>query len=295
MVIFHKRFHSLLPYCGVFLCRNEDGNRLLREMEPPRHDKWDPDHPEKNAHKKTESEFISYIRDCIQKLSPPDTEKVLSIPDLSQYLPDDEDTPDESFDGEDLSKRESFDRRPEDRKIAGRKMDRSRRQMQPDDTAAGDGELETEEAGGGAGTGGGQGGGSNDVDGGRGGGGGGSEQGSAGPGKGGQHGGNAKPAIPIRGRVFAKDLKKGIYTVIVEPTKPVKCDALLGLKAVADDASASLIAVQNARLDGGKALPTPKPGVIGPVKLNGRGRLVVEIALVEPRKLAMEVEAHEAE
>jgi hypothetical protein len=38
MVIYQRGYlRSVLPFCGVFFCRNEEGNRLLREMEPPRH------------------------------------------------------------------------------------------------------------------------------------------------------------------------------------------------------------------------------------------------------------------
>lgn len=35
MIIFHKQFRSIIQFCGVFVCRNEKGNHLLREMEPP--------------------------------------------------------------------------------------------------------------------------------------------------------------------------------------------------------------------------------------------------------------------
>lgn len=297
MVIFTRHYRSLVPYAGVFLCRNDEGNRVLREMEPPKHDEWDANHPEKGAHRKTEKEFEQYIRECIQKLAPADSEKVLNIPDLSQYLPDDEDTPDESFAGEaepKLSKRESFDRQPETKKIATRKMDRSRRQMQPDETKPGDGDIDTEGQDDGSGTGGGQGGGSNDADGGKGAGGGGSGQGSAGPKHGSGEGKNSKPAIPIRGRVYATDLAKGVYTVIAEPIKSVKGEVTLSLKAIGDDATGSAVRLAAAEA-GGKSLEMPKPGVLGPLKFPGKGRLLVQIKLVEPRKLAMEVEAHEAE
>jgi hypothetical protein len=298
MVIFHKRFRSLVPYCGVFMCRNETGNAVLKDMEPPRHDVWDANHPEKGANRRAESEFTSYIRDCIQQLAPADNEKVLSIPDLSQYLPDDEDTPDESFEGgseQELSKRESFNRIPEINKINGRKLDRARKPMQPDDGRPGDGDLETEQSGGDSGSGGSGGRGANDTDGGSGEGGGGAEQGSAGLRNGSHEGRNAKPAIPIRGRVFAKDLSKGVYTVIVEPLKSVKGDVLLTLKAIGDDATGSAVGLSAARVAGGQRLETPRPGVLGPVRFSAKNRLLVDVTLVEPRKLAMEVEAHEAD
>jgi hypothetical protein len=35
MVIFTKPFKGMVPFCGVFICKNETGNKALREMEPP--------------------------------------------------------------------------------------------------------------------------------------------------------------------------------------------------------------------------------------------------------------------
>jgi hypothetical protein len=296
MIIYLQHFRSLVRYCGVFLCRNEEGNKILRQMEPPKHDEWDPNHPEKNMHRKTASEFTSYIRECIKKLAPADGEKVLSIPDLNQYLPDDEEAPDEGFEGvaeQEKSKRESFERQPEKQKISTRKIDKPRQKMQPDETHPGEGEADTDQAGGGKGTIGGNGEGTNDTDGGKGGGGG-EGDGASHPQKGGGAGHNAKPAIPLHGRVFAKDLANGVYTVIAQPIKPVNGNILLSIKAVGDDSTSSTVAIQSARMDG-KDVPIPKQGAMGPVRLNGRPRLLIDVKLTHPRKLAMEVEAHEAE
>ena len=59
MVIYHQSFRALVPFCGVFFCRNKHGNEILRDMEPPRHDAWDQNHPEKNAHRKDALEFMT--------------------------------------------------------------------------------------------------------------------------------------------------------------------------------------------------------------------------------------------
>jgi len=133
MKIFEKAFRSVIPFCGVFLCRNDHGNKLLREMEPPRHDVWDPDHPEKGANRKTESEYVNFIRDCIRRLTPADESKVISIPGLNRFLPDDDETPEESFDGamkEDF-RQETPERRPLPEKIPGRKMDNKEKPTRP--------------------------------------------------------------------------------------------------------------------------------------------------------------------
>ncbi len=69
MVIYHKQFRCAIPFCGDFMCRNDVGNALLRDMEPPRHDTWDADSPDKGANRKIETEFVTYIRECIKQLS----------------------------------------------------------------------------------------------------------------------------------------------------------------------------------------------------------------------------------
>ena len=82
---------ALARFCGLamagqrraFLERQQ--GEILREMEPPRHDTWDPNHPEKNAHRKTALEFMAYIRDCISQLAPASNDTVLNIPELSQW------------------------------------------------------------------------------------------------------------------------------------------------------------------------------------------------------------------
>lgn len=291
MIIELKRFNSVVPYCGVFLCRNEDGNRILREMEPPRHDVWDPNHPEKNAHRKTADEFAGFIRDCIKELAPADSEKVLSIPELSQFLPDDEDSPEEGFEGEPdekLGKKEGFERKPEERKIDGRKMGPNR-PMQPDSVQPGEGDFDTEETGPDGGGGGGGGGG--DDEGGNGGGDGGYGESNEKKGKGGGTG--AKPSIPIRFRTFPLDLSSGRYLVTVKPEKRPGKGAILRLSAVGDDSTAALdITVAN--LANGAKLEMQGRGVVGPVFFPAKEPLRIEVTLREPLRLALEVVAHEA-
>lgn len=292
MIIELKRFNSVVPYCGVFLCRNDDGNRVLREMEPPRHDVWDPNHPEKNAHRKTADEFAGFIRDCIKELAPADTEKVLSIPELSQFLPDDEDSPEEGFEGEPnekLGKSEGFERKPEERQIDGRKMGRNR-PTQPDSGQPGEGEMETEETGPGGGSGGG-GGGDRDGEGGGGGGQGGEGDSKEKKGKGG--GAGAKPSIPIRFRAFPLDLSSGRYLVSVKPEKHTVKGALLSLSAVGDDSTAP-IDIATAKMASGNMLDVASLGLVGPVSFPAKEPLRIEVTLREPLRLAMEVAAHEA-
>lgn len=266
MVIYQKRFQSLVPFSGVFVCANAKGNRMLREMEPPRHDVWDPNHPEKNANRKAEHEFTVFIRDCVQKLAVSTDENVLDIPELSQYLPDDEDSPDDAFDGDEDSGAESVDRQPKAESIPGRKMKKQSAPLRP---GSGDepGDWDSDDDNGNGGSNG-----DNDDK------------------KTGGH-----PSIAIEGRVYAKDLAKGIYAVIAKPIDAAKVDALLTITAIGDDASRHLVRISKARITGGIELGIPGSGVIGPVRLSSKARVIVEVQLVEPRKLALEVEAHETE
>jgi hypothetical protein len=52
--------------------------------------------------------------------------------------------------------------------------------------------------------------------------------------------------------------------------------------------------MSEAKIAGGKALDVPQSGTLGPVTFPERGALRIEVVLTEPRRFAMEVEAHEA-
>ena len=131
MVIYqHGHLRSLVPFCGVFLCKNDEGNRVLRDMEPPRHDDWDPDHPEPGLNKKVKAEYMTFIRECIKKLVSVDDSTLISIPELNRFLPDDDETGEEAFEGiEASSKEETLGRSPLPETIPGRKIDPQRQIM----------------------------------------------------------------------------------------------------------------------------------------------------------------------
>ncbi|MBX9682068.1 MAG: hypothetical protein K2X38_25190 [Gemmataceae bacterium] len=112
MVIYHKMFRAAVPYCGVFLCRNDDGNALLRAMEPPRHDIWDADFPEKGDNKHIEKEFVEYIKEQIRNLTIKDDSTVIAVPELSRFLPDDEDSPEDETGGPEQSHEDKVDGTP---------------------------------------------------------------------------------------------------------------------------------------------------------------------------------------
>jgi uncharacterized membrane protein YgcG len=294
MKIFEKVFRSIVPYCGVFICRNDKGNRVLREMEPPKHDEWDPDHPEQGLHKKTHMELLNFIRSCIKKLAPADDGKAISVPGLHKYLPDDDETAEESFDeAGPEQKAESFKRLLTPGKIEGRKIE-ARKQMQPDQATPEGGEEETEQPGDTEGSGGGPGEGSNDTDGGTGGGGGGIGGGGAERAKGGAGGAASKPPVPIRYRTFPTNAQAGVYKVTVAPEKaPVSGKLSLAIWAVGDDRKAP-VEVRFARLLDGTDVPVATSGMIGPIVAPNAGAVKLEVVLLQPLRVAMEVAAYEA-
>lgn len=293
MKIYEKSFRSVIPFCGVFMCRNDHGNKLLREMEPPRHDVWDADHPEKGVNRKIESEYVNFIRDCIRKLTPADESKVISIPGLNRFLPDDDETPEESFDGalKEEHREETPDRSPLPEKIPGRKMDSKLKPMQPDHLKPTDANDETEgEEGEGAGGGPDK---RNETTTGVGGADGGKGNGDAGGSGGSQGGANSKPAIPIRYRTYAQDSATGVYAVTVAAEKLPITDAMLVISIVGDDQKA-LAEIKSARFASGGDIAVAKTGVLGPLKFTNGEPLKLEVVLVEPLRVAMEVSAHEA-
>jgi len=294
MKIFEKRFRSIIPFCGVFMCRNDEGNKLLREMEPPRHDVWDADHPEKGANRKIESEYVHFLRDCIKKLTPVDESKVISIPGLNRFLPDDDETPEESFDGtlKEGYRQETPQRSPLPEKIPGRKVDARAKPMQPDHLKPADADSETED-GEDEGTGQGAGKGKETTDGDGRGAGGGKETGNAGGAGGAQGGANSKPSIPIRYRTYAQNSATGVYTVTVIPEQQPDSDAMLVISTVGDDQKAPA-EIKSARLSSGGDIAVSGIGILGPLKLTNCGPVKLEIVLVEPLRVAMEVTAHEA-
>ncbi len=89
MVVYSKRFVFPAPFVGVFVCDDTEGNKQLRKMEPPAHDKWD---PARNKEKggKVMVELVECIRECLDSLKTIKKGGVLDIPELYKYLPYDD-------------------------------------------------------------------------------------------------------------------------------------------------------------------------------------------------------------
>ena len=75
-------------YTGVVIVKGEDGNKLLRNLEPPSHDAWDKERGD-NISKEALNRLRSWIVDNLRQISKNNKADVEEIPELSKYLPQD--------------------------------------------------------------------------------------------------------------------------------------------------------------------------------------------------------------
>ncbi len=293
MVIQHRAFRSIIPFSGYFVCNNNQGNERLREMEPPRHDAWDKDLPEKNSGRKVLNELFGWISDCIEKLRPSDDSQIISIPDLYKFLPDDEDAEQPGLDDEPEGtvSEETAEKRPSQLPISSRPMNRPQAATEPDSQESDEAEDEIVAGAGDSPTGGGgAGGGGGDGDGG-----GGGEEGQ-GEGEtqpaGGSGGDKPKHPIPVRFRSFLAEENAGSYFLVITPDATKKGD--LSIFAVGDDARREPLAIANAENMKGEPLAVEEPNRISGVALTKNQPLRIKVDLKEPERLALEVSAYEA-
>lgn len=95
MVIFEaSRFKSYRPFAGLFVCESTEGNAYLRQLEPPKHHKWDATRGENESEAKAVLKSIrDWINECLRHLNPDTQATEAEVPELNRYLPDDEDEP----------------------------------------------------------------------------------------------------------------------------------------------------------------------------------------------------------
>jgi hypothetical protein len=95
MVIYEaSRFRSYRPFAGLFVCESSEGNAYLRQLEPPRHHKWDPARGEDVVEARRVLKSIrDWINTCLRELNPDEQASEADVPELNRYLPDEEDEP----------------------------------------------------------------------------------------------------------------------------------------------------------------------------------------------------------
>jgi hypothetical protein len=92
MKIFDKgHFRGLTKFAGVMVAKGNAINKLLRSIEPPSHDSWQPERFEDNVRfaKKVLKELNDWINEKVRDLSDLGNVEELDIEGMSQYLPDD--------------------------------------------------------------------------------------------------------------------------------------------------------------------------------------------------------------
>lgn len=96
-----KRFRGMRPFAAVCRFVDHDGNTLLRRMEPPRHDQFEPDWIRELSERKHAAaalrRVVEWIRQQIRDAAaPPLPAESVVLEELARYLPDPE--PDDVFD-----------------------------------------------------------------------------------------------------------------------------------------------------------------------------------------------------
>ena len=84
----HKPTACRVPFSGLFICTSQDGNKLLKAMEPPRHDTWDPKRIEGPEGRLALSEIKDWIREEVKKLNPLFAGNSFNEEELAKYLPE---------------------------------------------------------------------------------------------------------------------------------------------------------------------------------------------------------------
>ena len=98
MVVRIRRNHIFTRYAAVMVVQGSKLNDLLKNIEPPQHNKWDPElienNPEENKKaKKFRSQLISWVNDTIVGCCRSEVPDEVDLDGVSAYLPFDEDDP----------------------------------------------------------------------------------------------------------------------------------------------------------------------------------------------------------
>jgi len=92
MVVYKSRRRNIINgYAAVFVCENEQGNKILREMENPAHNEWKKENYKDKGGvnptgRKAEYELNDFIRDTLTKLSKAKIGNRSSVLGLEEYL-----------------------------------------------------------------------------------------------------------------------------------------------------------------------------------------------------------------
>ena len=82
-----------VDFAGVFMCESVKGNSLLRDMENPQHNAFEPDRSLINPSrydqcKKALKELVEWVRESVDRLAKPEEREITPIDELSKFFPD---------------------------------------------------------------------------------------------------------------------------------------------------------------------------------------------------------------
>jgi len=95
MVVYSKQVwgFSSINYCGVFICEDQEGNTILRMMEPPTHDSFDPERlsDKTSKYSKKDGDLIllemkNLIKEALQEISDKYKKAAQDIPWLDDFF-----------------------------------------------------------------------------------------------------------------------------------------------------------------------------------------------------------------
>ncbi len=157
-----RRFGEFKEFVGVLECLNSKGNRLLKNMEPPRHDDFEPDrlptNRERTAGRVALRELAIWARDMLRRYAQDPVSEVSSVDELKEFFWDEAD---EGSDGREAEEnplgRVNIRARPlrkKDRAVAYERVGEGGDEFGEDDGNAEEPEADGEHGGGGSGGGG---------------------------------------------------------------------------------------------------------------------------------------------
>lgn len=250
-----------VPFAGLFICKDPDGNRLLRNLEPPKHDTWDPNRSEDGIGKRALDEIKLWIREEVKKLNPLHSGSSFNEAELAKYLPDNPSDTEEDGSGDESTTpdRETLESRPAKeppRVTAVSAPPQARNAEEPGDEGGPQGE--------GSGT---------------------NEPGGSGSGQGGSEGTHNSNAMPLKIRAYQRG-RSSDYEVVVRPDADVL--GKIEFLACGEDGRHEPIAVLSARTDGEPGSDIPATGsCIGPISLRAGTPQKISLKLTTATKRSL--------
>lgn len=251
-----------VPFSGLFICTDQEGNKLLRKLEPPKHDIWDPKRTEDQSGKKALDEIKLWIREEVKKLNPLFAGSSFNESELAKYVPDitPEDPKDVPKDESGNDEEESLEPKPAEEQPPVKPVPAKPVDVNPGDkTDGGGGPTKKEEGGGGGG-----------------GGGGGNGGGNTGPSGTGTADDTKPPAIQVRSYRAGAE---GTYEFVLRSDKDF--DGAVAVQAVGEDGQREQVSLLTAQSSG------------TPLKVHGDTIQKINLVAGTPLRITVTLEALE--